>query len=70
MARSAIDLVSDLLPIGREEIEQMIKFLVSHPQLGARDAIHLACLRTQGIPEIVSLDRDFDQFQWIRRRSL
>lgn len=69
MARSVIGLVSKILPVTQQDIDQMIKYFVRFPRLSARDAVHLACMKTHEIGEIVSLDHDFDEFPWIRRQA-
>ena len=38
-----------------------------YPSAGARDLIHVAVCRRCGVEEIVSVDRDFDEIEEIRR---
>jgi predicted nucleic acid-binding protein len=38
-----------------------------YPQLSARDALHAAVCRNEGVRTICSYDRDFDQIQGLRR---
>jgi predicted nucleic acid-binding protein len=43
------------------------EIVIGHPDLTARDAIHLAVMHEHGIEEIMSFDRHFDGLPGISR---
>ena len=58
-------LVDDVFSVGRDEIE-MAKTLVLDG-VGARDALHIATMRANGVDRILTFDRDFDRFDELTR---
>jgi predicted nucleic acid-binding protein len=67
LTRHAMELVSDVLAVGRKEIALACELLELHPSLNARDAAHLATLQLNGLVSIATADRHFDQIEGIRR---
>ncbi len=65
LAARALEIVSDVLRVGREQIAAA---LAARPaRLGANDRIILATCREHAIPTIVSADRGFDRVAGLRR---
>jgi len=53
--------------VGPDDVEAARRLLDRYPFAGARDLIHVAVARRLGIGEIVSVDRDFDRIEEVRR---
>lgn len=67
-AEDTINLTTELLPIGEDEIQRAITLLKKHhPRLKTRDAIHIASMLSCGIKEIISTDKDIDVTSEIKR---
>jgi uncharacterized protein len=60
-------LVSEIYPIGFEEVDHARVLLHEREQLSARDAIHVAVMRQRGVEQILSYDADFDGVPGIER---
>jgi uncharacterized protein len=67
MARSALDAFAPVLPITHALIRRVPELAQRYPALAARDLIHVATCIHEGISEIVSPDRGFDQVAELRR---
>lgn len=67
MARSVLDLFDELIPIDRQSIAGAVSLYADHPQLSARDALHVATCVDNAIGEIVSVDSGFDAVAEVRR---
>ncbi|MEJ7797154.1 MAG: type II toxin-antitoxin system VapC family toxin [Solirubrobacteraceae bacterium] len=67
MARGVLDLFDDLIPIDRPAILATVSLFAEHPQLSARDALHVATCVNRAIGEIVSVDGGFDAVAGVRR---
>lgn len=67
MALGVLDLFDDLIPIDRPAIAGTVSLFADHPQLSARDALHVATCVNRSIGEIVSVDRGFDSVAEVRR---
>jgi len=67
MARSVLDLFDELIPINRQSIAGAVSLYADHPQLSARDALHVATCVDSAIDEIVSVDSGFDAVDQVRR---
>ncbi|MGI8536436.1 MAG: type II toxin-antitoxin system VapC family toxin [Mycobacteriales bacterium] len=59
MARSVLDLFDDLLPVDRQSVGEAVSLFARHPQLSARDALHIG--------DIVSVDTGFDLVTAVQR---
>jgi len=64
-----LEVVDDVLPIDLDTIQKAREIVIGHPDLTARDAVHLAVMREHGIEEILSFDRHFDGLPGITRLS-
>jgi uncharacterized protein len=61
------EMVDDVLPVTGDDVLAACDFLARYPALDARDAVHAAVARRNRITSIVSLDKDFDHIQGLRR---
>jgi len=61
------EVVDEVLPIDLEIVEGARDIVIGHPNLTARDAIHLAVMREHGIEQILSFDRHFDGLPGVSR---
>ena len=62
-----LEVVDDVLAVDLEIVERARDVVIGHPNLTARDAIHLAIMREHGIEQILSFDRHFDGLPGITR---
>ncbi len=62
-----LDVVDEVLPVTLDTVSAAREIVLGHPELTARDAIHLAVMREHGIGEIMSFDRHFDGLPGIAR---
>jgi uncharacterized protein len=60
-------LVDETLAIEAADVFAAKDLVHAHPQLSARDALHVAVMRRHDIAEIVSFDRGFDAIVGISR---
>lgn len=67
LATSVLDLVPDMLPVRPEDMRRTLAIMERHPDLPARDALHVATMHGACIGTIVSADRHFDLVEEIRR---
>lgn len=67
--QAAAGLVDEVLPVTREDVLQAAHLLAHFPRLGARDAVHAAVMVNAELSLLVSLDRDFDVLDQIKRLS-
>lgn len=65
--RQASALVSDVLPVTSADVLDACDLLERLPLLQARDALHVAVMRTAGISRLVSVDQGFDVVPGIER---
>ena len=61
------DIVYEVLTFDRNEIREAREILQSVPGISARDALHVAVMRSAGITRILSYDRGFDAVPDIER---
>ncbi len=66
-ARSAAGIVADVLPITADDMLDACGLLDFHPNLGVRDALHVAVMKNSRIGLLVSVDRDFDALKILKR---
>ena len=64
-----LGVVDDVLPIRRIDVEQAKDTLLRYQGLSARDALHVAIMSHHNIAELMSFDRGFDVYPWIKRLS-
>jgi uncharacterized protein len=66
-AIEALDLFAPILPITHALMRRVPDLAVKYPSLDARDVLHVATCIHEGITDIVSPDRGFDQVAEVRR---
>lgn len=62
-----LEVVDDVLAVDLEIVERARDIVIGHPDLTARDAVHVAVMRGHGIEHILSFDRHFDGLPGITR---
>ena len=62
-----LEVVDDVLAVDLEIVERARDIVIGHPDLTARDAVHVAVMREHGIEHILSFDRHFDGLPGITR---
>jgi len=62
-----LEVVDEVLTVDLEIVERARDIVIGHPDLTARDAVHLAVMREHGIEQILSFDRHFDGLPGITR---
>lgn len=67
LARATMDLFAPVLPVTHALMRRLPDLIVQYPRLEARDLVHVATCRHEGIGEIVSPDRGFDAVEGLRR---
>ena len=67
LASDAMDTFAPVLPISHALMRRVPTLASRYPKLAARDLVHVATCIHEGINEIVSPDRAFDQVSEIRR---
>lgn len=69
MARALFDLVPVLLPVTAADASLAVDLFARYARQGvrARDVLHAAVMRNNGITEIISTDRHFDRIDGISR---
>lgn len=66
-ARAAAAIVAEVLPVTGEDVLSACRLIERHPQLTARDAIHVAVMKASHIQTLISVDKDFDSLKDIKR---
>lgn len=64
---AVLDIVDEIFSIGLEEVEEAKRVVLGGYGLSARDAIHIAVMRSHDIRRILSFDATFDRFPGIER---
>lgn len=62
-----LEVVDEVLPVDLEIVKCARDIVIGHPDLTARDAVHLAIMREHGIEQILTFDRHFDGLPGITR---
>ncbi len=62
-----LDLVDEVIPIGKEEVLRAGEIALNPARLSARDAVHIAVLERHKIRSILSFDADFDRWPGLQR---
>ena len=62
-----LEVVDEVLPVDLEIVEGARDIVIGHPDLTARDAVHLAIMREHGIEQILTFDHHFDGLPGITR---
>jgi predicted nucleic acid-binding protein len=66
-AIEALDVFAPVLPITHALMRRVPDLAIRYPSLAARDLVHVATCIHEGITDIVSPDRGFDQVAEVRR---
>jgi predicted nucleic acid-binding protein len=67
IAKLALDMFAPVLPVTHAIVRRLPDLAERYPDLQARDLVHVATCIHEGIAEIVSADRGFDQVAELRR---
>lgn len=67
LADRTMDLFAPVLPITHALMRRVPDLVRRYPGLDARDLVHVATCIHEGIPAIVSADREFDKVAEVRR---
>jgi predicted nucleic acid-binding protein len=67
LARTTMDTFAPILPVTHALLRRVPDLAARYPTLQARDLVHLATCIHEGIAEIVSTDRGFDEVAEVRR---
>jgi uncharacterized protein len=67
LASDAMDTFAPVLPVSHALMRRVPDLAARYPSLAARDLVHVATCVHEGITEIVSPDRAFDQVAEVRR---
>ena len=67
LAIDVLDLFAPVLPITHAMMRRVRELALRYPSLQARDLVHVATCIHEGITEIVSPDKAFDQVSELRR---
>ncbi|MGO9749297.1 MAG: type II toxin-antitoxin system VapC family toxin [Mycobacterium sp.] len=62
-----LQVVDDVLPIGRADVEHAKDTLLRYPALSARDALHVAVMARHNVTRLMSFDGGFDSYPGIKR---
>ncbi len=62
-----LDIVDEVLPIGKAEVLRAAEIAQSQVSMSARDAVHIAVMQRHGIRTILSFDGDFDRWPGLQR---
>lgn len=66
-ARSAASMVAEVLAVTGNDVLAACKVLEKHPQISARDALHVAVMKANQLHTLISVDKDFDPIRDIKR---
>jgi predicted nucleic acid-binding protein len=66
-AAQAMDFFAPVLPITHALMRRVPDLAIKYPSLAARDLVHVATCIHEGITDIISPDRGFDQVAEVRR---
>lgn len=61
------ELVGSVFPISRDEVEAARQVAERHPELSARDCLHLAVMAANGVSRILSFDDGFSDYSGVTR---
>ena len=62
-----LGVADEILAIDVGVVREAKDIVLGHPQLSARDAVHLAVMARHGIETIMSFDTGFDRYPGVRR---
>lgn len=64
-----LGVVDQVFPIEQADVERAKQILLGPERLSARDSLHLAVMRRNGVKRIMSFDVDFDRYPSVTRIS-
>jgi len=67
LAREAIFLPTEILPVTEKDLSLALELLEPHPQIDPRDAFHAATMINKAGKQIISTDSHFDVLSQIKR---
>ena len=62
-----LEIVDEVLSVDLDVVQRARKIVIGHPELTARDAVHIAVMQEHKIEQILSFDRRFDGLPGISR---
>ncbi len=62
-----LGVADEVYPIERDDVEAAKDLMLGLTPLSARDAVHAAVMRRQGVNRVMSFDAGFDAVGWIER---
>ena len=62
-----LNVVDEVLPIERFDVERARRLVQTAPTLSARDALHVAVMQRHGVGQVMSFDSGFDSIPGISR---
>jgi hypothetical protein len=66
---AVLGVVDEVLPVSQGDVEDAKRIVLGRYGLSARDALHLAVMRTHDISSILTFDADFDRYPGVERLS-
>jgi uncharacterized protein len=67
--QAVLDLVDEVFPIERRDVERAKDILLATQRLSARDAVHIATMERRQVTKIMTSDSGFDDYPGIKRLS-
>ncbi|MGH9198569.1 MAG: type II toxin-antitoxin system VapC family toxin [Acidimicrobiia bacterium] len=64
---AVLNIVDEVFPVDRADVELARDILLARWHLSARDALHVAVMQRQGVKRILSFDAGFDEVPGITR---
>ena len=61
-----LSLGMEVYPLEATDLEEVVKVMTEH-DVGPYDCAHAVIMKRNGIGEVISADRAFDRFAWVRR---
>lgn len=62
-----LEVVDEVMAVDLDTVQLAREIVIGHPELTARDAVHIAVMREHGIEQILSFDRHFEGLPGIVR---
>lgn len=62
-----LEVVDEVIAVDLDTVQLAREIVIGHPELTARDAVHIAVMREHGIEQILSFDRHFEGLPGIVR---
>lgn len=64
---AVLGVVDEVYPIDESDVRRAKDLMMGLSKLSARDALHVAVMKQQGIERVMSFDTGFDSVGWIER---